>query len=122
MGCFRGLTHRESADKCMPTSLPEKSFKEHTSLLSIFCFYMNNLIYAEEKCYTYTCSICSMYVCQPGSCSALSANLACSRLAQIFTARLSKHSLQPNHLELLLIKFHKVNGFGSGQCMGERSL
>lgn len=62
-----------------------------------------------------------MYVCQLGSCSVLSANLARSLLAQIFTAELI-HSLQPNHLELFLIKFHKLSGFESGQYMGERSL
>jgi len=61
-----------------------------------------------------------MYVCQLGSCSALSVNLAHSLLAWIFTAKLNKHSLQPNHLELFLIKFHKLSGFQPGQYMDER--
>lgn len=45
-----------------------------------------------------------------------------SLLAQVFTVKLNKHSLQPKHLEPLLIRFHKLSGFESGQYTDERSL
>lgn len=43
-------------------------------------------------------------------------------LAQVFTVKLNKHSLQPKHLELPLIMFHKLSGFESGHYIDERSL